>query len=111
MRLTPKQHIHGGNLEVSIRGVGHVHVIEATKLRHEEGREREKVGVKRGLGAFCGAKLLKEKVASCWISLDCCVPPSLAFLAEFKCERKSGLDDSESVGSDCDARIGIVIVK
>jgi hypothetical protein len=45
----------------SIRGVGHVEVIESGTFRHAEGNEGEKIGVKRGIGGFYGVKLLKNQ--------------------------------------------------
>ena len=41
-----------------MRGLGHLDPIESVKVTHEEGNEREKIGVERGIGAFYGAKLL-----------------------------------------------------
>jgi hypothetical protein len=38
-----------------------VDAIESAPFRHEEGNEGEKIGVKRGIGAFYGAKLLKRQ--------------------------------------------------
>jgi hypothetical protein len=43
-----------------MRGVAQSDAIETVVFRHEEGNEGEKNGVKRGFGAFCGAKLLKR---------------------------------------------------
>jgi hypothetical protein len=43
-----------------MRGMGHSDPIETVNLTHEEGNEGEKIGVKRGFGAFYGAKLLKR---------------------------------------------------
>jgi len=44
-----------------MRGVSQIDAIESVPFRHEEGNEGEKIGVKRGIGAFCGAKLLKRQ--------------------------------------------------
>jgi hypothetical protein len=38
-----------------------VDAIESVTFRHEEGNEREKIGVKRRIMAFYGCKLLKKK--------------------------------------------------
>jgi len=46
-----------------MRGMGHLDPIESVKVTHEEGNEREKIGVERGIGAFYGAKLLKRQGA------------------------------------------------
>jgi len=43
-----------------MRGVAQSDAIETVVFRHEEGNEGEKNGVKRGIGAFFGAKLLKR---------------------------------------------------
>src|ERR1700686_1859221 len=40
-------------------GLAHSHPIESAIVRHEEGNEGEKIGVKRRFAAFYGAKLLK----------------------------------------------------
>jgi hypothetical protein len=40
--------------------MGHNDPIETVVVRHEEGNEGEKIGVKRGIGAFYGGKLLKR---------------------------------------------------
>jgi hypothetical protein len=42
-----------------MRGMGHSDPIETVTFKHEEGNEREKIGVKRGIAAFYGGKLLK----------------------------------------------------
>src|ERR1700722_8766642 len=42
-----------------MRGLAHIHPIESAIVRHEEGNEGEKIGVKRRFAAFYGAKLLK----------------------------------------------------
>jgi len=44
-----------------MRGMGHDDPIETVILTHAEGNEGEKIGVKRGFGAFYGAKLLKKQ--------------------------------------------------
>jgi len=41
--------------------MGHLDPIETVYVTHEEGNEREKNGVKRGIGGFYGAKLLKRQ--------------------------------------------------
>jgi hypothetical protein len=41
--------------------MGHSDPIETVNVTHEEGNEREKIVVKRGNGAFYGAKLLKRQ--------------------------------------------------
>jgi hypothetical protein len=41
--------------------MGHDDPIETVILTHAEGNEGEKIGVKRGFGAFYGAKLLKKQ--------------------------------------------------
>jgi hypothetical protein len=41
--------------------MGHSDAIESVTVTHEEGNEGEKIGVKRGFGAFYGAKLLKRQ--------------------------------------------------
>jgi hypothetical protein len=41
--------------------MGHSDPIETVTFKHEEGNEGEKIGVKRGIGAFYGAKLLKRQ--------------------------------------------------
>jgi hypothetical protein len=53
------------NLEVSIRGVGQIDAIESVPFRHQEGNEGKKNEVKRGIGAFCGGKLLKRQGDGC----------------------------------------------
>ena len=44
-----------------MRGMGHSDPIETVTFKHEEGNEGEKTGVKRGIGAFYGGKLLKRQ--------------------------------------------------
>ena len=44
-----------------MRGMGHSDPIETVAFKHEEGNEGEKTGVKRGIGAFYGGKLLKRQ--------------------------------------------------
>ncbi len=44
-----------------MRGMGHTDAIETAIFRHEEGNEGEKIGVKRGIGAFYGRNLLKRQ--------------------------------------------------
>ena len=44
-----------------MRGMGHSDPIETVAFKHEEGNEGEKIGVKRGIGAFYGRKLLKRQ--------------------------------------------------
>jgi hypothetical protein len=44
-----------------MRGMGHSDPIETVALKHEEGNEGEKIGVKRRIGAFYGGKLLKRQ--------------------------------------------------
>ena len=44
-----------------MRGMSHIDPMETATVRHAEGNEGEKIGVKRGFGAFYGAKLLKRK--------------------------------------------------
>jgi len=44
-----------------MRGMGHSDPIETVYVTHEEGNEREKNGVKRGIAGFYGAKLLKKQ--------------------------------------------------
>jgi hypothetical protein len=44
-----------------MREMGHTDLIESVKVTHEEGNEGEKIGVKRGIVAFYGAKLLKRQ--------------------------------------------------
>src|SRR5713101_1000140 len=44
-----------------MRGIGHSDPIETVTFKHEEGNEGEKTGVKRGIGAFYGGKLLKRQ--------------------------------------------------
>jgi hypothetical protein len=41
--------------------MGHSDPIETVNVKHEEGNEGEKIGVKRGIGAFYGGKLLKRQ--------------------------------------------------
>jgi hypothetical protein len=41
--------------------LGHSDPIETVTFKHEEGNEGEKIGVKRGNGAFYGGKLLKRQ--------------------------------------------------
>jgi hypothetical protein len=41
--------------------MGHSDPIETVKVTHEEGNEGKKIGVKRGIGEFVGAKLLKRQ--------------------------------------------------
>ena len=49
-------------LKVTMRGMAHIDPIESSRLRHQEGNEGEKNGVKLQFGAFYGAKLLKRWV-------------------------------------------------
>jgi hypothetical protein len=42
--------------------MGHSDAIESVTFRHAEGNERKKNGVKRGIAAFYGCKLLKRQV-------------------------------------------------
>jgi hypothetical protein len=51
-----------GNLEVSLRGVCQIDVIEPYRLGHAKGNEGEKMGVEWGNGGLSGAKLLKRIV-------------------------------------------------
>src|SRR3979411_1331608 len=44
-----------------MRGMGHSDPIETVTFKHEEGNEGEKIGVKRGIAAFYGGKLLKRQ--------------------------------------------------
>jgi hypothetical protein len=44
-----------------MRGMGHSDPIETVALKHEEGNEGEKIGVKRRIRAFYGGKLLKRQ--------------------------------------------------
>jgi len=44
-----------------MRGMTHNDRIETATVRHAEGNKGEKIGVKRGFGAFDGAKLLKRQ--------------------------------------------------
>jgi len=44
-----------------MRGMGQIDAIESVTLRHVEGNEGEKNGVKRGNRAFFGGKLLKRQ--------------------------------------------------
>jgi hypothetical protein len=44
-----------------MRGTGHSDPIETVAFKHEEGNEGEKIGVKRGILAFYGGKLLKRQ--------------------------------------------------
>jgi hypothetical protein len=44
-----------------MRGMGHNDPMETVNVTHEEGNEGEKIGVKRGFGAFDGAKSLKRQ--------------------------------------------------
>jgi hypothetical protein len=44
-----------------MRGMTHNDRIETATVRHAEGNEGKKIGVKRGFGAFYGAKLLKRQ--------------------------------------------------
>jgi hypothetical protein len=41
--------------------LGHSDPIETVTFKHEEGNEGEKIGVKRGIVAFYGGKLLKRQ--------------------------------------------------
>ena len=41
--------------------MGHSDPIETVTFKHEEGNEGEKIGVKRGIAAFYGGKLLKRQ--------------------------------------------------
>jgi hypothetical protein len=49
------------NLEVSMHGLGYIDAIEIVNLRHQQGNEGKKMGVKRLIGGFFGAKLLKRQ--------------------------------------------------
>jgi hypothetical protein len=44
-----------------MRGMGHSDPIETVALKHEEGNEGVKIGVKRRIAAFYGGKLLKRQ--------------------------------------------------
>ena len=44
-----------------MRGIGHGDPIETVTFKHEEGNEGKKIGVKRGIAAFYGGKLLKRQ--------------------------------------------------
>ena len=44
-----------------MRGMTHNDPIETAIVTHAEGNEGEKIGVKRGFGAFYGPKLLKRQ--------------------------------------------------
>jgi hypothetical protein len=41
--------------------MGHSDPIETVTFKHQEGNEGEKIGVKRGIAAFYGGKLLKRQ--------------------------------------------------
>src|ERR1700674_2519473 len=66
-------------------GLAHSHPIESAIVRHEEGNEGEKIGVKRRFAAFYGAKLLKRmgtgqhaaslRPSPAWFITECYLAP------------------------------------
>src|ERR1700686_2427654 len=57
---TPSIHSSHRRSAPPTHGLAHSHPIESAIVRHEEGNEGKKIGVKRRFAAFYGAKLLKR---------------------------------------------------